>query len=351
MANINISPNMSLPVPAPSLEPGPEWAQSLVACFSILDGHNHSPGSGEQITPTGININADLPFNNSNNATALRSVRFFPNGSPLALATDLGCLYESGVDLYYNDGSGNRIRITQSGSVSGASGTITGLPSGTASASYQSSSGTFQFLQATSTAANMDIGTLVLRYPGSYPTPSGNYIALQVPSSISSGYSLTLPALPAANNTFLTINTDGRFVSAFTLDGVTLVGSGNLIQIPSNVPLPGNGVKIGSNFAVVSSANNSAGVCIARGNIAFNASIISGEGFSVASHVSNSGIYLITLSPAFADAPAVCLTLNTSSGFIYTSSISTSSMTVVITTTGGSPTDINFSFIAIGQRA
>jgi hypothetical protein len=37
-----------------------------------------------------------------------------------ATVTELGCLYESGVDLYYNDGSGNVVRLTSGGSVNAA---------------------------------------------------------------------------------------------------------------------------------------------------------------------------------------------------------------------------------------
>lgn len=218
MANNYLTPNMSLVIPVPGQEPGPDWASDINSSLTILDGHTHAPGSGVLITPAAININADLVFNDANNATDLRSVRFFPNPSALGLAADIGCLYEAGVDLYYNDGAGNQIRITQSGNVAGSSGTITGLPSGTASASYQSITGTFQFQQATSTAANLDVGSVIIRYPGSYPVPSGNAIILEAPSSLSSLYALTLPALPAQTNV-MTLGTGG-IISSTTWDTV-----------------------------------------------------------------------------------------------------------------------------------
>ena len=209
---------MNLVVPVVGLEVGPDWANDLNASLIILDGHTHLPGSGVQITPSAININADLTFNSANNAVALRSVRFKPQGAPLALVADVGCIYEAGLDLYYNDGAGNQIRITQSGSVAGSSGTITGLPSGTASASFQSSTGTFVFQQATSVAANLDVGSVIVRYPGSYPTPSGNAIILEAPSSLASQYALTLPALPAQTNV-MTLGTTG-IISSTTWDAV-----------------------------------------------------------------------------------------------------------------------------------
>lgn len=197
MSNFILTPNMNLPNPVPGVDPGPDYADNQVSCFNILDGHNHAPGSGVLINSDGLNINADLTFN-SNNAVSLRSVRFSPQPSAISGASDLGCLYEAGVDLYYNDGVGNQIRITQGGNVAGSSGTITGLPSGTASAAYVSGTGTFVFQQATSTGANLDVASVAIRYPGSYPTPSGNYIQIQAPTSLASGYSITLPALPGS---------------------------------------------------------------------------------------------------------------------------------------------------------
>lgn len=216
MATNYLTPNMFLVVPIPNQEPGPDWATDLNASLTILDQHSHAPGSGVLITPTAININADLPFNNANNVTGLRSVRFFPQTIALSDPTDLGCIYEAGVDLYYNDGNGNQIRITQSGSVAGAAGTITGLPSGTASASYQSGSGTFQFQQATSTAANIDVASVIIRYPGSYPTPSGNAIVLEAPSSLASSYQIVLPSLPSQTNV-MTLSAAG-IISSVTYD-------------------------------------------------------------------------------------------------------------------------------------
>lgn len=209
---------MSLPVPTVSVDPGPDWANNINASLSILDGHNHGAGSGVQITPAGININSDLSFSN-NNATVLRSTRFDPQTTALSLATDIGCLYEVGVDLYYNDGVGNQIRITQSGSVSGASGTITGLPSGTASASY--SAGTFTFQGATSTPATMAVGPLVV----GNPVASSKTVTISPNNSIASNYNFVLPAaLPAALN-YMTLDNSGNV--AFNTSGVT--GSGAVV--------------------------------------------------------------------------------------------------------------------------
>lgn len=214
--------NMNMPIPAVGVTKGPQYAQDINNSLLILDKHNHSPGYGVPITPSGLNISSDLTMQ-INNLTSIRSTRFSPLVSPISgTAPDIGELYVAGSDLYYNDVSGNQIRITQSGSVAGASGTITGLPSGTASAAYQSGSGTFQFLQSTGNGGNIDAGTYILRYPGSYPSPSGNYVALQAPASLSGGYSLTFPTTVPSAQSFVTISNSGAIATPINFtQGIT----------------------------------------------------------------------------------------------------------------------------------
>ncbi len=222
MANTVVSPNMTLPVPVVGTDPGPDWANNINACMSGIDAHDHTTGRGVPITPDGLNINDDLPMGDNNVITA-RSVRFFAQGAPLALSSDVGCIYESGVDLYYNDGAGNQVRITQSGSVAGATGTITGLPSGTASASYAGA--TFTFQSATSTPATMNVGPVVI----GRVVASSKTVTLAPNAGQASDYSLTFPAaLPAATN-YMTMGSTGAL--SFNSSGVT--GTGAVVQATS----------------------------------------------------------------------------------------------------------------------
>ena len=185
---------MSMPVPTVSEAPGPGWATNLDACLSIIDSHTHTSGQGVPITPEAIDINDDLPMN-GNNLTTARSVRFSPQSGTISNPTDLGCLYENGVDLYYVDGAGNQVRITQGGSVTGATGTITGLPSGTASASF--AAGTFTFQSATNTPATMNIGPIVL----GQAVASGKNVTVTANGSQAANYNLVLPlALPSVQS-------------------------------------------------------------------------------------------------------------------------------------------------------
>lgn len=231
MPDTTLSPNMNLIIPTVSLDPGPDWANNINSSLSILDQHTHAPGSGVPITQDAISLTAALPSYdslsfNSSNAYNLRSVRFVSQAAALALGTDLRCLYSVSADLYYNDGAGNQVRITQGGSVTGSSGTITGLPSGTASAAY--SSGTFTFQSATNTAANIDGGSYVFRNA----TASSFGLTLSPPNAMGANYALTLPSLPGATS-IMRLDTSGTMSASLVVDNSTIVISSNTLQVPN----------------------------------------------------------------------------------------------------------------------
>ncbi len=189
---VTITPNMNLTVPVTGSEPGPDWANDLNASLSTIDGHDHSAGYGVQIKPNGLNINSDLTMA-GNNLTSVQSVRFSPQAAPLAGGSDLGCLFEVGVDLYYNDGNGNHVRITQSGGVAGSPGSISNLTS-PASAAYVAISSTFVWQSAALTPANMDFASAILRNLSA----SSKGLTLSPPAAMPADYTITLPFLPAS---------------------------------------------------------------------------------------------------------------------------------------------------------
>lgn len=228
MANTTSSANMSLPIPVVGVDPGPDYADNLNSCLSIIDAHNHTPGSGVQIPSSGLNINADLTFG-GNNATALKSARFTAQGSPLSGGSDLGCIYVSGVDLYYNDENANRIQITQSGAVAGTPGSISGLVS-PASASYSSGPGTFIFRSAASTSGNIDGGSLIIREQ----IASANGITISSPTSLGANYTLTLMGALPGSNKFLSIDSSGNIASTWAVDNSTITITANVIAVPTS---------------------------------------------------------------------------------------------------------------------
>lgn len=231
MSFTTLTPNMNLVIPVVGQEPGPQYALDVNSSFTIVDGHNHTQGYGVQIPTAGLNINADLSFNGVN-ATLLRSARFQPQLTPLATPSDLGCLYESGVDLYYNDGNGTQIRMTASGGVAGTPGSISGLVS-PASASYSPGSATFTWQSNTLTPANMDFASAILRNL----IASSKGLTLQPPAAMAADYTITLPPLPTGATKFVSMDTSGNLASLWSIDGSTLVNNANVISVaPQNIP-------------------------------------------------------------------------------------------------------------------
>lgn len=217
---------MNMPIPAVGIDPGPDWATNLNNCLTIVDSHDHSTGSGVPITPSGMNISSDLTFG-GNNAIGLRSVRLNIQGSPLAGAQDLNCLYDSGVDLYFNDGNGNQIRITQSGGVAGTPGSIANLVP-PASASYVSANQTFVWQSDANTSANLDAGSVIFRNV----TASSHGITMSAPIALGSDYTLTLPALPSSQK-IMTLDNAGLISAPYTVDNSTLTIVANVIGVPA----------------------------------------------------------------------------------------------------------------------
>lgn len=325
---------MQLTIPVPTVDPGPDWANNLNASLTIIDSHTHATGSGLAITPAAININTALTYN-GNFATNVGGVSMTAQTTTPAVGT----MYMIGTNLYWI-GSGTPVQITNGSSLAGAAGTITGLPSGTASASFQSVSGTFQWLQATSTAANLDAGTLIVRYPGSYPTPSGNYIAIEAPSTLSSGFALTLPFLPAQTNV-MTLSSAG-VMSSITYDalgqGMTSVGAtaiaGNIsagtltggqlanntitgTQITTALNLTGN-LTVDGQAPMYSSSGGGYLWTIAHGQVEASGSLYTGQGIASTSVGFDvyGAYYTINLSAVAVGPPTILLT-PTYSGVFY----------------------------------
>lgn len=214
MSNTISSPNMGLPVPVVLTDPGPDYAVNVNTSLNTIDSHDHTTGKGVPVSVAGLNINADLNFQ-GNNATNLRSTRFVAQSSPLSLSSDVGAAYVSGVDLYFNDGSGNQIRMTQSGSIAGTAGSITNLVA-PASASYSTLTQTFVFQSGVSIPANIDAAAYIFRNLN-----SNGFGVTVSPPNLASNYNLTLPIVPNTLS-FLGIDTSGNIQSVASVSqGIT----------------------------------------------------------------------------------------------------------------------------------
>jgi len=406
MSYIN-SPNMNLPIPTVGTEPGPNYAQDVNSSLTLIDSHDHTPGAGVQITPAGLDINTSLTMQ-GNFLTSTAGVTLAAQTSTPSNQT----VYMAGVDLYFTDGVGNNVRITQSGAVAGTPGSIANLTP-PASASYVALSNTFVFQSNTNIAANLDAGALVMRNI----SPNSTYaLTLQPPASLASNYSITLPTLPATTN-FLTMANSGVISAVANVDNVTLQFTSNTLAIKAGgvgttqlasqavttAKIANNAVTAAqiANLTITSAqialntittsqisltANITGSQLSASANIAgsqlatspnFNGTPQSAGKYLVASstnaasglviirgQVSSSGTvvsgegftatrnstgnYTLTWTTAFADTPAVVASTDTSASAGAIRTGPSASNCSVLT--GNVSSDSQFSFIAIGRR-
>lgn len=223
-----ISPNMSLIIPTAGQTIGPTYALDVNSSLSLVDMHDHTPGHGVQITPEGINVNSTLVFNN-NFADQLAGLTLIDQGTTPPIST----VYAINGDLYFLDGFGNNVRITQSGGVAGSPGSIGGLVA-PASATYVPGQSSFVWQSNTNIAANMDFGSAIMRNL----SPNSTYaLTLTPPANLVNNYTLTLPSLPAVQS-FMTLDNSGIITAPWTVDNNTIKITGNQLVAQSNVVSP-----------------------------------------------------------------------------------------------------------------
>lgn len=214
---------MGLQISTIGSDSGLMWEQNLNSSLNTVDFHNHSPGSGVQITPQGMNISSNLNFQN-NSASNIYGLMFSSSGASVAT----GLLYTApssggGInDLFYNDFAGNVIQLTKAGIVNAIASSIPGE-------SY--SGGTFTWVQGdgSTTPANFDIGSVTIR-PNTAGTTNG--INIQTPSGISSSYALVMPSLPPAQQ-IMTLDNSGNITAPYTADNSTIAISSNQLIVKS----------------------------------------------------------------------------------------------------------------------
>ena len=236
--------NMSLILPDVGITIGTTWATYLNAALSTVDSHDHSTGKGNKITPAGLNISSDLAFG-SNNATTLRSVRFL-NTTFTAGGADFACLYALSNELYYRDGAGNTVQLTQSGSI----------PVGTLSVlSIKDASLTLQYTADTSRQARFNVDNVPTSSTVTYTMPGVSDVIpgigqsltytgtntfsanttfganVSVTGSISTGGATTYtqistPATPSAGTLKIYPKTDGNFYTLNSTGAEVQIGTG-----------------------------------------------------------------------------------------------------------------------------
>ena len=225
------SPNMGLIIPTVGSEAGPLYASDINNSLTLVDAHKHSPGMGVQIQPSGLNINGPLTFQ-TNPITNLGYAAFTLQTTAPSVVQSLYVLNGSEStprpDLWYYDGS-TAIQITSSGTVNAS---IASLPG----ESY--SAGTFTWKQGSgsTTPANFDLGSLIVR-PTIAATTYGTLIAPA--TGLAGTNTFTLPSVNMTMPTglplslgVLTMDTSGNVV-ANPPDNVTITFNSGKLEVPT----------------------------------------------------------------------------------------------------------------------
>lgn len=321
MANFIITPNMNLPSPVPGVDPGPDYANQQFNAMGIIDGHNHSSGSGVQISPNGLNINLALPFQN-NPATGLQAC-IFNEQSSYATINSLWV----GIDgnLYFNDGAADpSIQITAGGAVNATS---SGISSGSATASFSSS--VLVVNQAANTPTSIQAGSYLMGQTG---VSGSNFLTLVPPSSLSGGsYSLTLPAVPVATN-FVSIDSSGNIAAYAAVSGGLTASN-----LSSSAGITGGQISASAGIAGSQLANGTiTATQIASGTIT-TAQISSSAGI-IGGQIASTTIAPSNLTAANTAQSTSCGTYSRSAASFAT----VTNQSISITVTSGRPVIISF---------
>jgi len=190
------TPNMLLSLPTVTQQPGPEWASMLNAAIESIDSHDHSSDKGVKITPSGLEINADLDISNQVFYN-FKSVKFQEQVSTLSGSTYSNSIYSVNGNLYFTSGSGTAIQITDGGSI----------------VSTPSSASIFE---TTSITTNLTIGNSDTFVYLIVDTSVARTITLPLASGVSAGRIYYIKDSSGLSETYnITVNTQG----SDTLDG------------------------------------------------------------------------------------------------------------------------------------
>jgi len=155
------TPLMNLDLPVVSVTAGPLWATMLNAAQNLIDSHDHTSGKGSKVPTAGILINANLEMN-SFDLTEIHALAL-DNLSATLGASLVGRLYQVNKELYYNDGNGTAVKMTNAGAVnvSGSNGIGGDYGGGNpASLNFVEATSTYEFYE---NASSVNRGNILFR--------------------------------------------------------------------------------------------------------------------------------------------------------------------------------------------
>ena len=193
-----MTPNMNLALPVVTVTIGPDWASDLNAALELVDSHDHSSGKGAKITPAGITVNTNLNIDN-NIFYNFKATRYEEQLASLTGSSYVNAVYSVNGDLYWTNGSGTAIQITNGPSIAAITAEASVYSLAVISSNTTiSSSDTYVFLEVDTTAAR----TITL--PAAASVVPGRFYIIKDSNQL-------------ANTNNITVNPNG----ADTIDGLS----------------------------------------------------------------------------------------------------------------------------------
>lgn len=220
--------SLGITLPTVGVSTGPGWATSLNTALTTIIATLEA-----KVTPSGMDINADLSFTSGATAYRAKDVKALSlsnQASSLAAATYACTLFSSDADgeLYWNDNNGRQVQLTTDGSVNvSTTGGITGSGYGASSVEVNWDAANTQYKMRSGAGAD-DYASVMLN-DVKLNDGSSHTLTVAAPS-MSADYTLTLPAaVPAANGTLLQVATTGAVTAASTsLTDMTLASGSHI---------------------------------------------------------------------------------------------------------------------------
>lgn len=202
--------SISAALPVVSSTLGPAYATLLRAWCDEVEARLEG-----KVTPAGMNMNAALEMNDFE-ITELDAAQFTANLATLSGAGNARKIYVANGELYFTDGDGAVVQLTENGALAtggGALKTIEGDYSADSAASldYTSASTRFRLLSNDSTIVHARAQMSDLRLVGTGANPSFG-VVVDVPA-LSASYSLTLPAAVPAATELVSMSAAGDLVA------------------------------------------------------------------------------------------------------------------------------------------
>lgn len=214
-----IGTDLGIDLPTPGGDTG-VWGTNLnTELQKVIDAVE-----GGTQTSVGLEVDAAIPMAGYDLEDA--GALFFRNKSS-AFST-ASCVYERSGELYFNDSSGNQVKLTAGGSINAAG--VAGIGgdyggSDPAAATYNAANSKFVLVSDPNVPASLEVGTLRIGRSGE---TSPNVVTLQSASSLAAGYTITLPAaVSAANGSLVTMSTAGALATTMapSVTSVTATGA------------------------------------------------------------------------------------------------------------------------------